>query len=67
MQHFADEVAGVVVVADYRRGGSCDNGGRQGRTMAAVESTELVRFGWHRAGPFWPIFAGTELVGIVTG
>jgi len=31
------EVAGAVVVADYRRGGSCGNGGRQGGTMAVVE------------------------------
>jgi len=53
------EVAGAVVVADYRRGGSCGNGGRQGGTMAAVESTELVRF-W--LAQSWSVLAGTELV-----
>ena len=56
------EVAGAVVVADYRRGGSCGNGGRQGGTMAAVESTELVRFGPFWLAQSWSVLAGEELV-----
>jgi hypothetical protein len=38
------EVAGAVEAADYRRGGSCGNGGRQGGRMAVVAAVWPARW-----------------------